>query len=156
MTDQHEFEASMYKILAYGDETYLAKCAGKSPSYYSQMTNPEDPRESIWYRAARDFHNLMELDPDRGKAALELFTIYAKRGLPGQSIDVQNARESVFKEHAEFCISEANNAPIPERIRELEESIAAQRDLLAGLRAEAKAINIRAFAKTAVNGRNGK
>ncbi len=82
---QHEFEAAIYRTLKYGDETLLAEAAGKSPGYNSQKKNPGDPRESLWYRAARDFYNLIADDGTSGCKALEVFNSFAKSALPRDS-----------------------------------------------------------------------
>lgn len=81
MISQYDFESAMARAIEYGDHTKLAQAVGKSPSYYSQMLNPDDPRESLFYRAARDMVELFEIDTERGRKALAVFTSFVGQGI---------------------------------------------------------------------------
>jgi hypothetical protein len=77
---QYDIEFALHRLLENGDESKLAQLAGgKAPSYYSQMLNPNDPRESIWFRAARDFQSLIQIDAERGCQALQVFNEFVRR-----------------------------------------------------------------------------
>ncbi len=129
----------MYRVLEYGDETYLANEVGKSAGYYSQMTNPEDSRESIWFRAARDLFNLVRRNPQRGCDALQTFNTFVKRAIPGNSsLCVDSERRRTHKEWSEFNLAEIEDTPINEQITELEQHIEQAERLLEAKRAEAK------------------
>ena len=153
--NQHEFETAIYRILEYGDISDLAHAVGKSAGYYSQMFNPEDPRESVWYRAALDFHNLIAIDPERGKAALDLFNYFAKRSLPGNgSLCVDRTRERAWKESTEAALAEASGKSLDECIRETEEEIAAKLEHLEALRGKRKkTISEKVITQFTTNGR---
>lgn len=136
---QHEFESEIYKTLWYGAESYLAERNGKGASYYSQMLNPDDPRESLFFRAARDFDFLIQKNPEAGCKALRIFNTAAKASLPGDSsLCVESERRKAYKERNDFHLAEAEAKPLDDRIRELEESIEQDNSLLDALRAEAK------------------
>jgi hypothetical protein len=137
MFPQHKFETEIYKTLEYGDETYLANAVGKSVGYYSQMLNPEDPRESTWFKAARDFYNLILKNPDKGCETLQKFISLVKTAVPGdRSLCVDLTRRKALRERMEADLAEMSGAPASEQIEELEEAIAAAQEHLSALRAQ--------------------
>lgn len=134
---QYEFEREVYRALENGDMTYLADANGSSPAYYSQMMNPEDDRRSILFRAAQDIALLMERDAERGCTVLATFNHFAKRGLAGSGkVCLEAARKDAYRESTEFQLAEAENKPLTDKIKELEDSINAKTELLDGYRAE--------------------
>jgi hypothetical protein len=79
--NQHEFEFEIYKCLKYGDESKIASAAGKGSSYYSQCFNPDDERESIFYRAARDFGHWAAINEEGARKAFAVFCSYVSRSM---------------------------------------------------------------------------
>lgn len=136
MFSQYEFERAVYCTLENGDMTYLAEANGTSPAYYSQMMNPEDERRSILFRAAHDLALLMKRDAERGCTVLATFTHFAKRGLSGRSVCLEDVRKDAYRESTEFQLAEAEGKPLTDKIRELEESIEAKSLLLDGYRSQ--------------------
>ena len=135
---QYELEFEINKSLNFGDEGEIAKVVKKSPGMISQYLNPNDDRESPIFKAAAIFAAWIEVDADGGLEALTTFHCFARRALNGQDIDVRQARRKSHKERTDFHLVEAEDAPITERITELEQSIVADNVLLDSLRAEAK------------------
>jgi len=137
--DQYDLEFAISKQLEFGIEIQLAEKLGVSPGLLSQYFNSNDERESPIYKAAAMFSEWIDLDPENGCAALEVFGIYVKRALRGDtSLCVNKEREKAYRERSEFQIAEASNKTYMERVKELEESIEADRRLLEAFRAEAK------------------
>lgn len=158
--NQHEFESAIYKILNYGDESKLARAVGKSAAYYSSMLNPEDPRESNWFKAARDFCNLIALDPERGLSVLDVFTYYVERAKPKDfTLCVDKTREAAFRESSEFQLASVTKST-DEIKRELIDSIHASERHLEAIEADEQAERARRAEvltrATARIGRNGK
>jgi len=135
---QYELEFEINKSLNFGDEGEIAKVVKKSPGMISQYLNPNDDRESPIFKAAAIFAAWIEVDADGGVEALTTFHCFARRALNGKDIDVKQARRKSHKERTDFHLVEAEDAPITERITELEQSIVADNVLLDSLRAEAK------------------
>lgn len=135
---QYELEFEINKSLNFGDEGEIAKVVKKSPGMISQYLNPNDDRESPIFKAAAIFAAWIEVDADGGLEALTTFHCFARRALKGQDIDVRQARRKSHKERTDFHIVEAEDAPIADRITELEQSIVADNVLLDSLRAEVK------------------
>lgn len=150
--DQHEFEAAVYKILEYGDETKLARMAGKAPGYYSQMLNPEDPRESLFYRAARDLYNLVELDEERGLKLLDLFCHFVNRArIEKKDVSPDETRARVYRENMEATLADASDVDIDTKIQEWEQLYAAIPAHIGALRA--KRTRAKAASVIEMNGR---
>lgn len=136
---QYSLEHAISKHLEFGVEVHLAERLGVSPGLISQYFNPHDTRESPIYKAAAMFSEWIDLDPDNGRAALELFCLYVRKALPPSSdLSSADTRPKVYKENAEYQLAEAEQKPRGEVMRELRESIAAKREHLAALEAEEK------------------
>lgn len=153
MFSQHKFESDLYKTLLYGAETYLASMSGKSVGYYSQMLNPEDARESTWFRGARDLYHLILKDPAKGCETLQKFVSFVKTAVPGNvKFCVDVTRRKALKERMESDLAEMSDAPHDDKVRELEQAIVAMQEHLAALRAQAVPI-IRHQMRDSINGR---
>lgn len=135
---QYELEFEIARSLNFGDESEIAKVVEKSPGMLSQYLNPNDDRESPIFKAAAIFAAWIEVDADGGLEALTTFHCFARRALNGKDIDVKQARRKSHKERTDFHLVEAEDAPLTDRITELEQSIVADNLLLDSLRAEAK------------------
>lgn len=120
----------------------------------SQYLNPSDDRESPVYKAAAIIAALMEEDEEAGAKVLELFCYFVNRSRQGRQLDVKTTRAKAYKEDAEAKIADANG-DVDKAIRELEESISAQKTHLSALRAQRQAVNgnVRAWSKEVVKGR---
>lgn len=157
---QYELEDAIYKCLPFGAELQIAKRLGKSPGLISQYCNPSDGRGSPIYKAAAMLAVLMDIDPEAGRAALEIFTVFVERGLPAKDsgLSIDRTRERAFKEVCEFQLSEASHQCNETVARELRESIAAQRQHLEAIEAaERKSKRELASERTQIRfGRNGK
>ena len=154
MFSQHKFESDIYKTLEYGDETYLASMSGKSVGYYSQMLNPDDPRESTLFRSARDLYHLILKDPVKGCETLQKFVSFVKTAVPSNvKFCVEVTRRKALKERMESDLAEMGDAPMEDRIHELEEAIVAAQEYLAALRAQGEPA-IRKEMREKVNGRS--
>jgi len=122
---QHAFEFAIYGCLNYGDEARIAEAAGKGPSYYSQLFNPEDPRESIFYRAAEDFVNwINKVDRTGGKKALAVFNGYVEAA----TFEVEGgcSVSELHRESNEAVQAAIDDKPVAEQQKELIESIGTQ------------------------------
>lgn len=135
---QYELEFEINKSLNFGDEGDIAKVVKKSPGMISQYLNPNDDRESPLFKAAAIFAAWIEVDADGGLEALTTFHCFVRRALNGKETCVKTARRKSHKERTEFHLADAEDAPITDRITELEESLLADNELLDSLRAEAK------------------
>lgn len=135
---QYELEFEVNKSLGFGDEIEIAKNAGVSAGMVSQYLNPNDDRESPIFKAAAIFAGWIEQDPDGGVEALTTFHCFVRRALKGQEQSIKDCRRKSHKERAEFYVADAEDAPLADKIRELEESILADNVLLEALRADEK------------------
>src|SRR5437870_281265 len=79
---QYEFERAIYSTLSFGDETAIAELVGKSTSIIAQMYSPDCERESNLYKSARELAAFIQIDPDRGCQALQVFNEFVRRALP--------------------------------------------------------------------------
>jgi hypothetical protein len=137
--NQYEFESAMSDVLKNGDIGDIAEAAGKGSSYYSQMLNADDPRESIWWRTANDFSNYIGLSETRGTEALSVFNSFVSRAFAGdETLSQEDERRSVYTEWTEFVLSEAEKKPLLDQIKELEDHVIACERLLLAKRAEAR------------------
>lgn len=135
---QHELEFEMAKALDFGDETEIAKEIGISAGMISQYLNCNDERQSPLFKSAAILAAWIAVNPDGGMEALTTFHCFVRRALKGKESCIKTARRKSHKERSEFHLVEAEDAPIADRITELEQSIVADNDLLESLRAEAK------------------
>jgi hypothetical protein len=120
---QYDIEFALHQLLENGDESKLAQLAGgKAPSYYSQMLNPNDPQESIWFRAARDFQSLIQIDAERGCKALQIFNEFVRRALPTESLCANYETGQLTKETADVAAAALNGASVDIRLKEAREA----------------------------------
>lgn len=75
----YEIDHAIYSLLPFGSEAEIAKRLGKSPGLISRYLNPNDDKESPIYKAAAMLAVLMDIDPEAGESALEIFTYYVER-----------------------------------------------------------------------------
>ena len=119
---QYDVEGKLNNTLSFGDETKIAEKLGCSPTYISQQCNPHEDRKSDFYKAICFLAALCEISPERGRAALNLFTQTVERHLPAdtgddyeRSITAFNTELSEFQtaascgKDAETCISELDD-----------------------------------------------
>jgi predicted transcriptional regulator len=140
MIDQYEFERDIYGVLAFGDETEIAKRLGKSVGLISQYLDPNNDRESPLLKAARMLAALADIDPIRGREALELFNMYVHRSMPViDARPLDETRPKAYKEVNDFFLAEAQGKPLAIRIKECHDLIHANTALLASLYRENEA-----------------
>lgn len=119
---QYDVEGKLNNTLSFGDETKIAEKLGCSPTYISQQCNPHEDRKSDFYKAICFIAALCEIDAERGRAALNLFTQTVERHLPAdlgddyeRSITAFNTELSQFQtatscgKDAETCIRELDD-----------------------------------------------
>lgn len=121
---QHEFEFALYQCLNYGDEGKIAREAGKGATYYSEMFNPDNPRESIFFRAAQDFTNwICKVNPEGGRKAFETFCGFIEQEIAECNGDASLA--AVHKESSEGIQAGLDDKPVDKQIKEAREALSA-------------------------------
>ncbi len=122
---QHETESRLNKCLDYGDETEIAKRIGKGSSLVSQMFNPDDERESNFYKALKEIAAEIDFNPDNGCKMLRLFNELASRHLPDDKKRCPKAATSkLLGEWTQFIDAAINDKPVETQIDELSDVIA--------------------------------
>lgn len=156
---QYELEFAIGQQLEYGNDTDLAERLGVSPGIVSQYLNHGDSRESPVYKAACILAEWIDLNPDGGHKALELFNLHVRRAEPKDLVlNVEKTRERAYKETAEYYLAEAANKTRENVKRELIDSIFHLQQHLEAIEAEErKSKRETAAVKTLGRfGRNGK
>ena len=164
MLSQHEFEFAIYQCLAYGDETRIAAASGKSVSYYSQQLNPDDPRESIFFRAAADFVNWASVNKAAARKAFNVFCAVVTPSLAerGECLCLEVEHAKGVKEDADVAIAVMLDKPLYEQLSEVNEAITQKERqkaaIIEAINAEkdgngSSRFSPREFAAASVNGR---
>lgn len=133
---QYELEFNVGQQLEYGDDTKLAERLGVGPGMVSQYMNSGDGRESPIYKAACMFAEWIDLNPEAGCKALEIFNYYVERAKPKNgSLCVDKTREAAFRESSEFQLASVTKST-DEIKRELIDSIHASERHLEAIEAK--------------------
>lgn len=155
MIKQHALEYAIYKCLTYGDEKPIAELAGKGASYYSQMFNPDDPRESLFYRSARDFVNWSKVNRCDAERAFAVFCAAVSDGMHETQDDLCHETETVktLKETHDIVASKINGESLYQQLRQATEAEiqikTLKASLLDAIHAEKSSFN---GGKTRING----
>lgn len=100
---QFEVESAINKTLAFGDETQIASRTGRGSSYYSQMFNPDDDRESNFHKVLREICAEIDVDRERGIALFCLFKSFVERHIEtDEQICPVGALEEADKEFSDI------------------------------------------------------
>lgn len=136
---QYEFEHAIYACLPFGFQEQLAKALGKSPGLISQYLSPSDDRQSPIFRAAQMLAVLIDVDPEAGRKALDVFNYFVRRSLPdNESLCIHSTRQEAYRQDCEAKLAEASGADLDICIKEKEEEIAAEMEHLEAMRAARK------------------
>lgn len=138
--NQNKFEFEIHSCLRFGVESELAKASGKSVAYYSSMLNPNDERESTFYKAAQDFANWSEIDAEGFARAWAVFKSYVEPLVNANGLSLNDELAKSIKEDADVTTAVLTNAPALTIVKECGESIAQkQRVINAAIHRLAKA-----------------
>lgn len=120
MLNQHKFEFDIYHCLTFGDEKKIANKAGKGQSYYAQMFSPDDPRESLFYRAARDFINWSEVNHEDAAKAFAVFCAAVSAGMKRESTGLCHQTEAcnTLKEAHDVAAVSIHGGTLGDKLRE--------------------------------------
>lgn len=155
---QFEVETELFRSLRYGGQEAIAEKVRKSAGMISQYMNPNDERESPFYKSAAMFAAWIEDDADAGLEALTTFNILVKRALRGnEQLDVATERRASHTERTDFVLAESEGKPLNICIHELHESMAADERLMSAMQGKRTATNkiLPLDVQRAAAGRNG-
>lgn len=118
--NQHKLEFAIYKCLTYGDELKIAQKRGKGSSYYSQMFNPDDTRESHFVRAALDFEKWSEVNPQDAARAFSVFCSSVAAAMHHDETDLCHDAEAcnLLKEVHDVAATKIKGGTLGDQLRE--------------------------------------
>lgn len=117
---QYEVESAISKILAFGDETEIAKRTGRGASYYSQMFNPDEDRESNIHKVLKEVCAEIDIDFDRGMALFNLFKSFIERHIVTRlDLSVNEELDKADKEFGDIWKARLQNKPPSVQLTEI-------------------------------------